>query len=63
MAHRADHMHPDVNRRRILIGMGLAAPFLAATSASALRRRGAALDGKTDDLEGSKNPLIWMYFL
>lgn len=63
MAHRADHMHLDVNRRRTLIGIGLAAPFLAATSASAdkrvsslrideaeLRHRGAALDGKTDDL-------------
>lgn len=63
MARRADHIHPDVNRRRALIGMGLAAPFLATATASAekrvsslrideaeLRRRGAALDGKTDDL-------------
>lgn len=63
MSRRADRIHPDVNRRRALVGMGLAAPFLAAASASAekrvsslrideaeLRRRGAALDGKTDDL-------------
>lgn len=63
MSRRADRIHPDVNRRRALVGMALAAPFLAAASASAekrvsslrideaeLRRRGAALDGKTDDL-------------
>ncbi|MBS1067932.1 hypothetical protein [Gluconobacter cerinus] len=63
MSHQVDRPHADINRRRALIGMGLAAPFFAAASASAekrvsllrideteLRRRGAVLDGEIDDL-------------
>ena len=64
MSRRALPSGPDINRRRAFIGLGLAAPFAAAATATArthvpslrideteLRRRGAALDGRTDDLD------------
>lgn len=63
MPPRDRRTRPTVDRRRALVGLGLAAPFLASRSIAAeksvpclrideaeLRRLGAALDGITDDL-------------